>query len=104
MRSLTISMTVCLWAGAASADWQLAPQGGWVSDRPTARGVAENDAFVLSLTCREGSPFLFTLGYPAQAGETRKEAFAVEVDGRSFGPSGEHYPRTVFGRQRQVPT
>ncbi|CTQ51290.1 hypothetical protein JDO7802_03329 [Jannaschia donghaensis] len=92
MRGLTIATMVCLWASATLADWQLAPQGGWISDRPTARGSAENDAFVLSLTCREGAPFLFTLGYPARAGETREEAFVVEVDGRSFEPFGEHYP------------
>ena len=90
-RVLMILMS-CIWASAAAADWQLVPQGGWVSERPTARGTAESGVHVLSITCREGVPFLFTLGYPAKAGAERTEAFEVEVDGRRFALEGLHVP------------
>ncbi len=92
MRHLILTLFACLLSTTAAADWQLAPQGGWISDHPTARRTAQSGAYVLSLTCRKSEPFLFTMGYPAQAGAERTEAFEVDVDGQKFSPSGQHYP------------
>lgn len=92
IKRVLMTLLGCMWASAAAAEWQLAPQGGWVSDQPTARGTAESGTTVLSITCRQGAPFLFTLGYPAKPGAERIEAFVVDVDGQRFAPEGLHVP------------
>ncbi len=76
----------------AQADWTLAPNGNWISQTPTAIGVSVDGVKALSLTCANGSPLIYTSGYPATPGQNRQDSFTVIVEGRDFPVTGEHSP------------
>ncbi|MDW3119090.1 MAG: hypothetical protein R8G60_15885 [Roseovarius pacificus] len=76
----------------AQADWTLAPNGNWISQTPTAIGVSVDGVKALSLTCANGSPLIYTSGYPATPGQNRQDSFTVTVEGRDFPVTGEHSP------------
>ncbi|MBY8974289.1 hypothetical protein KHP62_00620 [Rhodobacteraceae bacterium NNCM2] len=76
----------------ALADWQLAPNGNWVSETPTAIGVSVDGVKALSLTCADGKPLIYANGYPAISGANRQDSFSVVVGNQTFTVSGEHSP------------